>query len=347
MPETMFLTLNVNSVRSLIAPKGRAKPKMGLLDVPRMASDEFGLRGLSLATDLLKGATRQVLVSLRDQGDKTGCACLLLSESDPLAFADPKDDKGDAAVARMSRVIEAAHLLGCSSASVAVKAPGKGVDAEDAFELAIERLKRVSDRAERLEVNVLLAPAPGPTEDPEQTTELIKRVGGFRLGTLPDLETAVATDDPAGYLRRLTPFAAGINVPTFEFEEPPPPEPSAKPAPAEPAEGGADDAAVDAAVDLAADVASELAKDAAGDAEEPALSGPEALLAALEEFDEEDDLPPPPVHTTYELAPLLSTIAAVGYDGMLAIDFRGPGDGTLGIRQSREALDAALDSLND
>ena len=44
---------------------------------------------------------------------------------------------------------------------------------------------------------------------------------------------------------------------------------------------------------------------------------------------------------------MISAIAAVGYDGTLAIDYRGEGDGTIGVLNGRAALEAAIQRVNE
>lgn len=320
------MTLNINSIRSLVAPGGSRKPRVALDDVPRLASHDLGLHGLALSTDLLRGATHRDLERLRDRGDKSGCACLLLVESEAQGFADPDDAVAALAVDRAARVLQAASLLGCPSAAVQVL----GKNDEASFERAVQRLKQVSEWAERLEVNLLVSPrAAGLTSTPERTTELIKAVGGFRIGTYPDFQAAVDSGDGEAYLRRLTPFAAALNASTVAFEQPEPePKPDKPKAEAKPKD----------------DTDAGAGKDAEDDDTELSLEDLEAE-AILDELAELFEAPPPPIHTAYDLVPLVRAIAAVGYDGTLAIDYRGDGDGTLGVVQSRDALEAAFEAL--
>lgn len=42
---------------------------------------------------------------------------------------------------------------------------------------------------------------------------------------------------------------------------------------------------------------------------------------------------------------MLKAIASVGFEGTLAIDYRGDGDGTLGVMQSRDAIEACLEAM--
>lgn len=209
----MLLTLCASSIRSLIHP---GREGMHILDVPAFARDTLGLHGLNLATDLLKGSTRSDLESLRDRADKAACSCLLLSETEPLPLADANEDKAAAGVERAIRVLRAAQVLGCNSASIATKAG----DDEEQFDLACTRLRDVVEVAERLEINLLISPTAGLTASADRVTDLIKRVGGFRIGTLPDFAAAAETADPVTYLRRITPYASVVIASTQAFTEP-------------------------------------------------------------------------------------------------------------------------------
>lgn len=299
----MLLTLTVTADRPVFTDR-RGRPE--LLKLPGRVRDELGLHGINLSTDLLVGADRGVLDGLRDAADKARCSCLLLIERNPLLFAIDDDAQGMQAQQRAIKVLEAASLLGCNAASISISGQAGN---EEAIELAVERLKPVVERAERLEVNLLLSPSKGMTQEPDDLTELIKRVGGFRIGTFPDFRVAQASGDPEKYLRRLTPYAAVVQATTIEFGEPPElPEP-----PAAPKKAGA--------------------------------SAAEALLAAIEALDDEE-VPVAP-HTAYDLEPLVRSVVSVGYDGTLALSYEGKGDCTLGVERSRDALEDVIVRLSE
>lgn len=207
----MLLTLCVRSIRSLIQD---SQNPMALGDVPAFVRNSLGLHGLSLSADVLKGATRSDLEALRDRADKVACSCLLLEEPDPLPFSSVDETKAEMAVDRTHRVLRAAQILGCNSAAVRIDSP----DNEDAADRVIENVRQAVDFAERLEVNLLIAPHRGLTEKAEKVTDLLKRIGGFRIGTLPDFGAAAASPDPVTYLRRLTPYASVVFATTREFD---------------------------------------------------------------------------------------------------------------------------------
>jgi sugar phosphate isomerase/epimerase len=271
----MLLTLTAISLRSALG-RGRSgdkKPKLDLLDLPQFTRNELGLHGLNISSELLTGLTRDRVERLRERSDKAGCACLLLIESDAQPLGAAGEDVGGAAVERLQRVVQAAHVLGCSA--LALKAQGH--DDPACFQRTIDRLRKVVEKAERLELNVLISPTDGLTATPERITELIKKVGGFRVGTFPDFQAAAASPDPVAYLRRLTPYAAVVSASTVKFT-------------------GEKDA-------------------------DPADPGP---------------------HAPYALEPLVESILSVGYDGTLAVEYRGTGDAKMGIVRSRVALERLL-----
>ncbi len=206
----MILTLSVASVARLLASK---KSDLTLTSLPETAHDVLGLRGLVLPTSVLSGISPEGALALRDAADKALCPCLALVESDPQPFA-AEDDRVDQAVERMTKVIRVAQLLGCNSVGVSVQAP----DTEDAFENAAVALKMVLERADRLDINVLLAPHTGLTSDPERLTDLIKKVGGFRIGALPDFISSAKSGDPAEHLRRVAPYAQVVIASSLAFD---------------------------------------------------------------------------------------------------------------------------------
>ncbi|TVQ63049.1 MAG: sugar phosphate isomerase/epimerase [Phycisphaerales bacterium] len=260
----MLLTLSANSLSRRIGSTGPLG--LDLLDLPAYAREHLDLYGLQISASMLAGAESSVFDRLRDRADKAGCPCLLLSEDDPQPLS-AQDGRAEAAMERMDRVIRGAHKLGCNAVAFAIEAR----DDATSIENVAERMKHVMERAERLELNLLIAPRAGLTADPERLATLIKKIGGFRIGSLPDFETAANTGDAAEYLRRVTPYASSVVASTRVFDD-------------------------------------------AG------------------------------VHEPYDLRACLESVMSVGYDGALAIDYRGKGDPVEGVKRTRDALLAALEA---
>ncbi len=209
----MLLTLSASCIRHMLNPGKSGKARLALHDLPDYTRQALGLHGLNLPTDLLSGLTGQQIERLRERADKAGAAVLVLIEHEPLSFGEAAEGSATRALERLRRVIQAGQLLGCNA--VAIRA--QGPDDAGVLQRTAERMRKVIQGAEKLELNVLLWPTEGLTATPERVTELIKKIGGFRVGTLPDFQVAAALQDPTSYLRRLTPYASVIAATTLKF----------------------------------------------------------------------------------------------------------------------------------
>jgi hypothetical protein len=72
-----------------------------------------------------------------------------------------------------------------------------------------------------LELNILLAPNEGLAQTTDRLTSVIKRVGGFRIGSLPNFGAAAALGDgdPIEALRKLAPYAGAIEATVEGFSK--------------------------------------------------------------------------------------------------------------------------------
>jgi len=240
--------------------------EIALEDLPRHLHEEHGVRGMSLTTDLLAGADAARLDALREAADKAVCPILMLAEPEPQRFSD--DDAVDAAVERVTRVLHAAHRLGCSAVGIELAPLASADDAE----ALTDGLKEVSPAAEKLDLNLLVRAGKDPVKTPEDVSDLIKRVGGFRIGALPDFELASASGDGPEHLKRTAPYASVVLAATTGFKK-----------------NGA--------------------------------------------------------HEAYDLTDLIAALQDIGFDGALSIEHRGKGDPDAALRQAKEVIEGALETV--
>ena len=209
----MLLTLAASSLASHLDPHG--DEGLTVYDLPGFAIRELQLRGLNLPASMLAGWSYADLDRLRDQADKAACPCLVLVEDTPLLLAAPGPAAREEAKERIRRLAAAANRLGCNALGLKCTAP----DTSEAFDLLAEEMKKVMPAVERLELNVLLAPSEGLTESPDRLTDLIKRIGGFRIGSLPTFAHAASTGDSVAALRKLAPYAGAIHATVGAFDK--------------------------------------------------------------------------------------------------------------------------------
>jgi sugar phosphate isomerase/epimerase len=209
----MLLTLASRSLESLMTSSGEGDASMTILDVPEYTIRHLQLRGINVPASAFAGWSLTDLDRLRDRADKVGCPCLVLIEDTALPFGQADEARVDEATDRVSRLAAAAHRLGCNALAISCDAS----ETDDAFELAASQIKAVMPAVERLELNLLLAPREGLTRDADRLTELIKRVGGFRIGSLPSFGHAASTGDVIGTLRKLAPYAGSVQATVDRF----------------------------------------------------------------------------------------------------------------------------------
>jgi hypothetical protein len=334
----MLLTLRVSALKSRLQATGPGR--LALLDVPAFARDHLGVNGLVLSTDLLVGADKQHLQRVLESADKAGCPCLVLTESTPQQFADEDDAVVAQATDRSLRVAQAAAWLGCSAFAL----PLLATDDEPSMVTAATNLKPVSRRAEKLDLNMCIMPTEGLTGHPERVTDLLKKIGGFRVGTLPDFAAAAASPDPVLYLRRLVPYASAVLAPA---------PPTA--APARAGEGATDPGEVKSdqtphaeqkksrsrkSSSMPAAATKRRSKAKAGD--ELAQSGQRVATAVPPRA----GTPTSPTHgglaAGYDLKKFAQVLMAVGYEGPIALDYRGQGDPISALVAARDVITAVL-----
>lgn len=212
MQPEILLTLSAGSVGPLVTAKDPRCPT--IFAVPQFVATDLQLRGLNLPAAMLAGFGMPDIDKLRDEADRAHCPVLLLSEEVPIDFTV----RGAAfakSLERLRRLGLAANRLGCPSVAVRVSAP----DSDEAFEATTAGVKAVLKELDRYELNLLLAPHEGLTFDATRLTDLIKKIGGFRIGSYPSFAHAFATGDVEKTLRKLAPYAPAICASVRGFDK--------------------------------------------------------------------------------------------------------------------------------
>ncbi len=213
MQPDILLTLSAGSVRPLLEAKD---PRCAtIFAVPQFVATDLELRGLNLPADMLKGFGLTDIEKLRDEADRAHCPVLLLSEENAIDFATRTGPGWAASLERLRRLGTAASRLGCPSIAVRVQAP----DTDEAFEATAIGVKIALKELDKFELNLLLAPNEGLTFDPGRLTDLIKKIGGFRIGSYPSFAHAHESGDLEKTLRKLAPYAPAIAASVRGFDK--------------------------------------------------------------------------------------------------------------------------------
>ena len=204
MQAQILMTLAAGSLRSLVE-----SGELALADIPEFTMREFDLRGLNMPASLLTGRSIDDFDRLRDNADKAGCPVLILVEDQPLSMSADQPEELSASRERIQRLAVAANRLGCNSLAISCTAPRSD---EAMFESIVAGLKSAVGMIDDYDLNLLIAPSKGMTGDPDRLTDIIKKVGGFRIGSYPGFTHAKGTADPRDTMRKLAPYAGGIEI---------------------------------------------------------------------------------------------------------------------------------------
>ena len=213
MQPDILLTLSDGSVRPLLAARD---PRCStIFEMPQFVATDLELRGLNLPAEMLKGFAIPDVEKLRDEADRAHCPVLLLTEETPIDFVTRPGPTWVAALDRLRRLGTAASRLGCPAIAVKIQAP----DTDEAFEATALGVKIALKELDKFELNLLISPTVGLTFDPTRLTDLIKKIGGFRIGSYPSFAHAHATGDIEKTLRKLAPYAPSIAASVRGFDK--------------------------------------------------------------------------------------------------------------------------------
>jgi hypothetical protein len=194
---TLQLTLAIQSLNTLIDAGSQ-----DILDVPRVSAETFGLRGVMIDAKHLAGWGIDSYDTFRNCGDKLNSPCLLVRDSIPMDLLGASEKF----LERIQRLSIAANRLGCNALAITPTFP----ENKESVDKIVLSLREAMVGIERLELNLLLQPCEGLSSNPDELIEIIKQIGGFRIGALPTFSTAGATGEGIEALRKLAPYAGGI-----------------------------------------------------------------------------------------------------------------------------------------
>jgi len=85
------------------------------------------------------------------------------------------------------------------------------------FDAYAANIKRALAALDRFDTHLLIRPGAGAGGDPQRIADLIKKIGGFRIGSMPTFAHAAGTKDPDDTLRRLSPYAQAMEASVKSF----------------------------------------------------------------------------------------------------------------------------------
>jgi hypothetical protein len=205
-PHSMLLTLSTRSLQFVKRDKVPLAPH----DAPDYVAEVLGIKGLNVNAPFLKGMAVKDLERLRDRADRARCPILVLVEERILDFRASAAESTE----RVGRLGLAASKLGAPSVAIELASIP---ESDDGFIEFAASVKRALASLDRFDTHLLIRPGTGTAGDPARIADLIKKIGGFRIGSMPTFAHAASSKDPVDALRRLAPYAQAMEATVKAF----------------------------------------------------------------------------------------------------------------------------------
>jgi sugar phosphate isomerase/epimerase len=192
------------------------------IDFPAFAKNEFGIEAVEYVNQFFmdKGKDAAYHAELKKRCDDNGVKSVLIMCDDRVNLGDADEARRQQAAEAHFQWVEMAKFLGCHS--IRVNARSQGTEEEQSDRVA-DGLRRLSEFAKPLEINVIVENHGGLSSNGEWLVATIKKVGMDNCGTLPDfgnfsIGRGQEYDRYKG-VEELMPFAKGVSAKSYGFDE--------------------------------------------------------------------------------------------------------------------------------
>ncbi len=194
-----------------------AKKELDNMDFTEFAKKVFDINAVEYWNRpfFTKGNDAEYIKQMKKKADDAGVgatAILIDGEGD---LGAPEEKLRISAVDRHKKWVEAALALGCHS--IRVNARSKG-SYEEQQKLAVDGLKRLSEFAKPLKINIIVENHGGLSSNGKWLSGVMKTVDMDNCGTLPDFGNFHEYDRYLG-TKELMPWAKLVSAKTHDFDE--------------------------------------------------------------------------------------------------------------------------------
>jgi sugar phosphate isomerase/epimerase len=186
------------------------------LDFPKVAKQDYGIDAIELVNQFFKDKVRdgKYLADFKKRADDLGVRILLIMCDNEGMLGDEDGTKRKEAVENHYKWADAAKFFGCHSIRVNATSIGSP---EQQLELAADGLRRLSEYAAKLGLNVLLENHGALSSNAAWLVSLIRKAGLPNCGTLPDFGNWYGYDRYQG-VTEMMPIAKAVSAKSNDFD---------------------------------------------------------------------------------------------------------------------------------
>ncbi|MDD2381620.1 MAG: TIM barrel protein [Mariniphaga sp.] len=195
--------------------------KWKTLDFAKIAREDFDLNGIEFVNTLFEVPIISYLNQLKRNADNYGVKMVLIMVDNEGETCTSSKEERKQTVINHQKWIDIAQYLGCH----AIRTNCRGTDdmpKSEALKWAAETYQMMLEYAVPANISVLIENHGGVSDDADWMVSLMKEVNNRYFGILPDWRGPGAKVDNFEYLKKTTPYAAGMsfrNQPTDDLNE--------------------------------------------------------------------------------------------------------------------------------
>ena len=191
--------------------------KLDNLDFAKYTKEKFDIDAVEYVNAFFKDKAKDpaYLEEMKKRAADVGVTNVLIMIDGEGALGDKDADKRTQAVENHYKWVEAAKFLGCHSIRVNAQT---SADYEEGKKLAADGLRRLSEFASPLGINVIVENHGGLSSHGKWLSETIQLTEMKNCGTLPDFGNFYEYDRYQG-MADLMPFAKAVSAKSYDFNE--------------------------------------------------------------------------------------------------------------------------------
>lgn len=202
---------------------GTKKGQRDNLEMPQIASEEFGIQAIELVNQMMTSDKADYIQKMGTNAAKHNVDILLIMIDRQGNAGDTDAAQRATAIKNHQHWIDIAADLGCHSIRMNWGgSPEDFLTNKDACEAFIKRsapsFQTITDYAATKGLNVCIENHWGPSSYPDLLIDLIKRVDNPRFGTLPDFGNFPEDVDIYDAIDRMMPYAKAVSAKCFDFD---------------------------------------------------------------------------------------------------------------------------------
>lgn len=187
------------------------------LDFAKVAKERFGIDGVEYVNQFFKDKAKDAkyLEEMKKRTSDLGVTNVLIMIDGEGGLGNSDAAKRTAAVENHYKWVDAAKYLGCHSIRVNAETDKPY---EEGSKLAADGLRRLSEYAKPLGINVIVENHGGLSSNGKWLSETIRATGMENCGTLPDFGNFYDYDRYQG-VTDLMPLAKAVSAKSYDFDE--------------------------------------------------------------------------------------------------------------------------------